>query len=139
MTSSVYVPCVSSYQAVLPHTRSHALSIIRISTKLIFGVSGESNHPREQSLGGYRVDHCPSSVLCLVILSFLEQTQTYQMLDCSQQHNYAFFTASLVTKNGTKNYISHLKSYRAQIWNSSWIPQNLLLKPISTPIRLGLA
>ena len=65
-------PCVSSYQAVLPHTRSHALSIIIISTKLIFGVSGESNHPREQSLGGYRVDHCPSSVLCLVILSFLE-------------------------------------------------------------------
>ena len=33
-----------------------------------------------------------------------------------------------------KNYISRLKSYRAQIWNSSYLPPNLLLEPILKPI-----
>ena len=37
-----------------------------------------------------------------------------------------------------KNYISHLKSYRAQIWNSSYLPTSILLGPILKPIWVYL-
>merc|ERR1712112_190846 len=38
-----------------------------------------------------------------------------------------------------KNYLSRLKSYRAEIWNLSLSPQKLFKGPILKPICFGLA